>query len=369
MNNEKNKNRKKYFLTFFSIITIIVIMSVINYFFYSSKSIETDNSYTQADSAQIISRISAPVKSINVIDTQYVIKGDPLVILDDIDAKIDFQIAKANLESEKRKVKQLLGKDIQFNEMIQFNDSQIASAKAHLKKTITIVKKAKKDLNRYSKLLNTKSISKQSYDNIKLIYDSANADLETTKADLETAKNSKLVTQAQKNSNFELIQDERIDNNPAIIQAERKFNQAKINLARTIIKAPISGVVTQRNVKLGQYINTNTRLLNIIPIDKIYVNANFKESKLKEVKTGQKVELFSDLYGNDILYHGIVEGISGATGSALALIPAQNATGNWIKVVQRLPIRIKISKKDLKKNPLNIGLSMHTKIYLDQMYK
>ena len=140
------------------------------------------------------------------------------------------------------------------------------------------------------------------------------------------------------------------------------FEQAKLDFERTVIRAPISGVVARRQVQLGQRVQIGTALMSITPKDQMHIDANFKEVQLKKVKIGQLVEITSDKYGSNVIYHGKVVGFSGGTGSAFAVIPAQNATGNWIKVVQRVPVRIELMPEELKKHPLQLGLSMHVDI-------
>jgi len=142
------------------------------------------------------------------------------------------------------------------------------------------------------------------------------------------------------------------------ITAKAAMEQAQVDLGRTVIKAPIDGVVAKREVQLGQKVHAGTLLMSIVPNTDIYVNANFKENQLKKVKQGQKADLFSDRYGSGVVFHGRVEGLAGGTGSVFSLIPAQNATGNWIKVVQRLPVRITLDSAELAKHPLQVGLSM-----------
>jgi membrane fusion protein (multidrug efflux system) len=144
--------------------------------------------------------------------------------------------------------------------------------------------------------------------------------------------------------------------------ADASLSQAKIDLERTVIRAPISGVIAKRDVQLGQRVMAGTHLLSVVPITQIYVNANFKEVQLRNVKIGQPAEVYADMYGSRVVYHGRVVGVSGGTGSAFAIIPAQNATGNWIKVVQRLPVRIELDPKTLAKYPLEVGLSMHVDV-------
>jgi membrane fusion protein (multidrug efflux system) len=163
-------------------------------------------------------------------------------------------------------------------------------------------------------------------------------------------------------ANAVLVNGTTVDTNPEVAAARARFEQAQIDLERTIIRAPVDGVVVQRAVHVGQRVQSGTSLMSIVPVGEAYVDANFKEGQLTEVREGQEVELTSDLYGSDVVFHGRVVGLSGGTGSAFALIPAQNATGNWIKVVQRLPVRIALDRDDLLQHPLRVGLSMEATI-------
>ena len=154
--------------------------------------------------------------------------------------------------------------------------------------------------------------------------------------------------------------------NPEVAAAKAAVDVAKLNLSRTVLRAPFDGVVSQKNVQLGQRVAVGTQLMTVVPIAQVYVNANFKEVQLRKVEVGQPAELTADRYGKGVVFHGRVEGLSGGTGSAMALIPAQNATGNWIKVVQRLPVRIRLDPRELERHPLRVGLSMDVKVDIAQ---
>jgi len=149
-----------------------------------------------------------------------------------------------------------------------------------------------------------------------------------------------------------------------VLAAQAKVDQARLDLSRTVIRAPVDGVVTNRNVQVGQRLAQGAAIMKVVPIRQLYVDANFKEGQLAHVAPGQKVEITSDLYGSGVVYHGTVVGFSGGTGSAFALIPAQNATGNWIKIVQRLPVRIRLDPRELDAHPLRVGLSMDADIHI-----
>jgi membrane fusion protein (multidrug efflux system) len=159
-------------------------------------------------------------------------------------------------------------------------------------------------------------------------------------------------------SNEALTQGVSIETAPDVAAARARLAQARLNLDRTVIRAPISGVVTQRQVQVGQRIQAGAPIMTLVPLDAVFVDANFKESQLRDVKPGQKVELTADFYGSDVTFHGTVKGFAGGTGAAFSLIPAQNATGNWVKVVQRLPVRITLDRRELAEHPLRVGLTM-----------
>jgi membrane fusion protein (multidrug efflux system) len=202
----------------------------------------------------------------------------------------------------------------------------------------------------------------------KLNLATATANLSKAESTLKTAEANYKRRQSLKK--IDSVSDEELANSEndfknaeaALELARVAVDQAKLDLERTTIQAPISGTIARRQVQLGQRVQIGMPLMSITPKDEMHVDANFKEVQLKKVKIGQAVKITSDLYGNDVVYHGKVSGFSGGTGSAFAVIPAQNATGNWIKVVQRVPVRIDLSPEELRKHPLQIGLSMHVDI-------
>ena len=159
-----------------------------------------------------------------------------------------------------------------------------------------------------------------------------------------------------------MIDNSSTENNPEVALARARRDQARVDLARTVVRAPVDGVVAKRQVQVGQRVQAGAPLLTVVPVDRMHVDANFKEVQLESVRIGQKAELHADIYGDKVSYHGTVAGFSGGTGAAFSTIPAQNATGNWIKVVQRLPVRIDIDPADLKAHPLQVGLSMDARI-------
>jgi membrane fusion protein (multidrug efflux system) len=179
---------------------------------------------------------------------------------------------------------------------------------------------------------------------------------------LAEAKAARSAATGSRAANAALVEGTTVDTNPDVTAARAKLDQARLDLARTVIRAPIDGVVTNRQVQVGQRVAAGTPVMTIVPVDTLYVDANFKEGQLARVRVGQPVRLTTDLYGDKVVFHGRVMGFSGGTGSAFALIPAQNATGNWIKVVQRLPVRVALDRRELAQHPLRVGLSTEAEI-------
>ncbi len=206
-------------------------------------------------------------------------------------------------------------------------------------------------------------MSKEELSTAQSALDTAKAGVASAEAGLAQARSSQKAAQSNLAANEALIQGANENSTPDVLVVEAKLKQAELDLERTVIKAPFDGVVSRRSIQVGQRVAPGTMLMMVVPVDQLYVDANFKESQLEKVRVGQKAELTSDLYGKSVKYHGTVVGFSGGTGSAFALIPAQNATGNWIKVVQRLPVRIQLDPKELAEHPLRVGLSMEAEIH------
>ncbi|MBW8911686.1 MAG: HlyD family efflux transporter periplasmic adaptor subunit, partial [Sphingomonas sp.] len=190
----------------------------------------------------------------------------------------------------------------------------------------------------------------------------ARANLDVSRAGIAQAQSSRGAASGELAANQALVSGSTIETDPMVLSAKAKLEAAKLDLDRAIIRAPIDGIVARRQVQVGQRVAQGSPIMTIVPLSKAYVEANFKERQLRRVKAGQPATLTADIYGGDVEYHGRVVGFSGGTGSAFALIPAQNATGNWIKVVQRVPVRIELDPKELAAHPLRVGLSMEAEV-------
>ncbi|TGX54676.1 HlyD family efflux transporter periplasmic adaptor subunit [Sphingomonas gei] len=332
------------------------------YALVGSHHIGTDNAYVGADTASVTPMIAAQVLNVRVSDTQAVRKGDILVQLDDSDARIALAQAEADMAKARRQYGQATATSAALASQVEARGADIASARAQLGAAQAAYEKARVDLTRRQKLAPNGAVSGDELSSAVNAFASARANLELARAGIAQASSTRGAASGQLAANDALISGTTASSAPEVLAAQAKVAQAKLELERTLIRAPIDGVITRRNVQIGQRVAPGTPLMLIVPVGQLYVDANFKEGQLTQVKVGQAVTLTSDLYGGDVEYHGKVVGLSGGTGSSFALIPAQNATGNWIKVVQRLPVRVALDPKELQAHPLRVGLSMDAEI-------
>jgi membrane fusion protein (multidrug efflux system) len=243
--------------------------------------------------------------------------------------------------------------------------ADVGRAKANVEAARAEVAKAKVDFDRRQALANTGAVSAEELTTAKTAYTNAQAAVVGSEAAAAQAAAAQKAAESQLQAQQVMTQG-TVDANPQVAAARAALNSAKLDLERTAIRAPIDGVVSRRQVQVGQRVQVGSPLMTIVPTGQVYVDANFKEGQLRKVRVGQSATLTSDLYGGGVTYHGKVVGLSGGTGSAFALIPAQNATGNWIKVVQRLPVRVQLDPQELAEHPLRLGLSMKATIDLSR---
>ena len=362
LNLGKENKRKKLLISFFGIIGIIGVGFITYWIMYSSNFVSTDNAYSAVEIAQVTPSISGTISEVLVTDTQMVKKGDILVTIDQTDTKLALDYAEANLSSAIRKVKGFVANNDSLNALIEVKKADEIRINAQLNSAKADFERALIDLQRREALVNSGAISGDELTNAKNVYSNAKANLDSAKAAIDQAKAALNSAIGAKDANAVLIAGVDEDQNPEVLAAKARYEQAKVDFERTLIKAPIDGIVAKRQVQLGQKVQSGMPLLSIVPIQNMHVDANFKEVQLEKVRVGQPVELHADIYGKSVTYHGVVEGFSGGSGSAFSAIPAQNATGNWIKVVQRLPIRISLNEEELKTHPLKVGLSMNVEI-------
>ncbi|MCB4361148.1 HlyD family secretion protein [Quatrionicoccus australiensis] len=356
------QRRNKLLLGFGGSLAVIALLLAAYWIFYGSHFVSTDNAYAAVEVAQVTPSVSGTIAEVRVKDTQPVKKGDILVVIDPTDAKLSLAQAEAELGRAIRRVKGYVANDLGLGAQVAARDAEEKRAAAQLESAAADFERASIDLKRREALIASGSVSGDELTRAQSTYATAKANLAAAKASASQAQANRSATLGSKEANAVLIAGADEETNPEIALARAKRDQAAIDLERTVIRSPVDGVVAKRQVQLGQRVQAGTTLLSVVPIQEMHVDANFKEGQLENVRIGQIATVTADIYGSAVTYHGVVEGFSAGSGAAFAAIPAQNATGNWIKVVQRLPIRIRLNADELQANPLKAGLSMAVRI-------
>ncbi|KTS94103.1 MULTISPECIES: efflux RND transporter periplasmic adaptor subunit [Pseudomonas] len=289
----------------------------------------TDDAYVNGNVVEITPLVTGTVTSIGADDGDLVHAGQVLLQFDPADSQVALQSAQANLARTVRQVRGLY--------------SNVDSLKAQLQTRQAELRKAQQDFNRRKVLAESGAI--------------AGEELSHARDDLSVAQAAVNSARQQLSTSAALVDDTVVASHPEVMAAAADLRQAYLAHARTTLVAPVTGYVAKRSVQLGQRLQPGTATMAVIPLDQVWIDANFKETQLRQMRIGQPVEITADLYGSDVTYSGTVDSLGAGTGSAFALLPAQNATGNWIKIVQRVPVRIHLNPDQLKDHPLRIGLS------------
>ena len=329
---------------------------------HASRFVSTDNAYAAAEVAQVTPSIGGTVLEVLVRDTQAVKQGDVLVRIDPTDARLALAQAEAELARAMRRVKGYVANDGGLKAQVTAREADEKRAAAQLSVAEADMERATIDLQRRQALAKSGSVSGEELTQAQNAFAAAKAQLASAVAAQAQARANREAAIGAKQVNATLIEGADAETNPEVQLAQARRDQAQVDLDRSTVRAPVDGVVAKRSVQIGQRVQAGAPLMTVVPVQQIYVDANFKEGQLGKVRVGQRVQLQSDLYGSDVKYSGTVVGFSGGSGSAFAAIPAQNATGNWIKVVQRLPVRIQLDAAELAKNPLRVGLSMQVTV-------
>lgn len=324
--------------------------------------VHTENAYVGADVAVVTPLTSGAVREVRASGTQTVRKGDVLVILDDADARIELATAEAQLVQARQRFRQARAATESASARLTARGADASQAQAMLMSARADFAKARDAYDRRQRLSGSGAVSREELDSARAAFEQARAGLAQAEAAAASAAATRGSAVGDLRASEAATAGFTDDSAPEIKAAEARVAAARLTLERTVIRAPVTGVVTNRTVQIGQRIAAGTPIMTLVPLDAVYVDANFKEVQLKDVRPGQPVELISDFYGSSVVYKGRVQGFAGGTGAAFALIPAQNATGNWIKVVQRLPVRIALDPAQLKAHPLRVGLSMEATI-------
>ncbi|BBV64666.1 multidrug export protein EmrA [Klebsiella sp. STW0522-44] len=329
------KGKRKRALILLTLLFVIIAVAYGSYWFLVLRHYEeTDDAYVAGNQVQIMSQVSGSVTKVWADNTDYIKQGDVLVTLDQTDAQQAFEKAQTQLASSVRQMRQLMINNKQLQANIDIRKTTLAQAQT--------------DLNRRIPLGNANLIGREELQHAKDAVTSAQAALD--------------VAIQQYNANQAMILGTKLEDQPTVRQAATEVRNAWLALQRTKIVSPMSGYVSRRSVQPGAQISPTTPLMAVVPASNLWVDANFKETQLAHMRIGQPVTVVSDIYGDDVKYTGKVVGLDMGTGSAFSLLPAQNATGNWIKVVQRLPVRIELDEKQLEQHPLRIGLSTLVKV-------
>ncbi|HET9112738.1 MAG TPA: efflux RND transporter periplasmic adaptor subunit, partial [Burkholderiales bacterium] len=300
------------------------------WFDYAQFEQSTDDAYVAGNMVELMPQMNSNVVAVYADDTQWVKMGQPLVSLDGAQARIELAKAESELGQTVRHVKQLY-------DVVRELRSTIAQRQAELDN-------ARSDLARRKSLIGERAVSAEEVQHAQTTLARAQAALNTAKYQLQAAQS--------------MVANTTLTSHPSVLAAEAVLREAYLAVQRLTINAPVSGFIAKRSVQIGQRVNSSTPLMEIVPLNQIWVNANFKENQLRNIRIGQPVTVISDLYGSDVKFHGKVAGLSAGTGSVFSLLPAQNATGNWIKIVQRLPVRIVLDPREIAKYPLRLGLSL-----------
>jgi membrane fusion protein (multidrug efflux system) len=332
------------------------------YLLVGSRFVSTDNAYVGADTALVTPMVAGQVASVEATDTQLVRRDDMLVRLDDRDARIALAEAEANLERVKRQVGQTFATGDALAASLGAREADIGRAEAQRQAAAAAFDKARIDLDRRRKLAPSGAVSADDLTVAANAFAVAEANLELAKGTTLEARALRDAAAGELAANRALTEGTQVATHPMVLAAAARVDQARLDLERTLVRAPVDGVVTRRAVQVGQRVAPGTMVMMVVPIAAVYVDANFKEGQLERVRVGQPVTLISDLYGSGVTFHGRVAGFAGGTGASFALIPAQNATGNWIKIVQRLPVRVTLDPAELVAHPLRVGLSMTAEI-------
>ncbi|MEJ0064113.1 MAG: HlyD family efflux transporter periplasmic adaptor subunit [Caulobacteraceae bacterium] len=351
-------NRNRLFLILGAVIAVAAIGYGVYWVLVASHHVSTDDAYVNADVADVTPLVSGPIISAPATDTLPVKRGDVLVVIDPTDFKIALASAEAALGQAQRKVEgYFAGRDADAATTTA-KAASVDQARAQLASAEADLAKARTDLDRRQALAHDGAVSGDELTIAQNRMRQTEAALAGAKAALAEAQANQISAAGQERVATALVAGADVTTNPEVTAAQARVDQAKLDLDRTVIRAPIDGVVAKNITEVGQRVAAGSQLMTVVPIQEVYVDANFKEGQLRGMRPGQRAILTSDRYGGGVKFHGIVGGFAGGTGAAFAVIPAQNATGNWIKVVQRLPVRIDLDPKELKAHPLQVGLSM-----------
>ncbi|MBN3791057.1 efflux RND transporter periplasmic adaptor subunit [Burkholderia sp. Ac-20353] len=297
----------------------------------------TDDAYVNGHVAQVTPQVAGVVTRVFADNTDRVAAGAPLVEIDSTDARIELAAADAQLAQAVRTARGLFAANARYDADVKLRETELA--------------KVKVDFEARRALADTGAVTGE--------------DVRHARDNVSVAQAALAAAKEQRRQAHALVDGMTVESHPTVKAASARVHAAEVTLARTVVRAPVGGMIAQRTVQLGRRVAPGDRMMAVVPLERLWVDANFKEVQLDGVCPGQRATVTADIYGNSIVYHGHVEDVEAGSGASFALLPAQNATGNWIKVVQRVPVRIAIAPADLAAHPLRIGMSTEVKIHAD----
>lgn len=336
---------RRSLLGVFVVLLLLAGLASGAWYWYVSRHFETtDDAYVAANVIAVTPQITGIVREVAARDTDHISAGQPLVALDDADARIALEAAEAQLARSVRDIRTVFATNDTLAADVAVRRADQAQAEAQRRK-------AEDDLATRKALVVSGAVGKEELKHAEIA-------LAAAEAMVTAAQSAVRAAQERLSANQAMTEGTTIEAHPSVAQAAARVREAHVNLARCQILAPVGGDVVRRTVQVGQRVQPGTPLLSLVPLDHVWVDANFKEVQLADMRIGQPVQVHADVYGDDIVYDGHIVGFSAGTGAAFALLPAQNATGNWIKIVQRVPVRIELNPEQVAARPLRVGLSV-----------
>jgi membrane fusion protein (multidrug efflux system) len=343
-----NPKRKKALLLLAGTVAVVGIVWGGYEWLVASHYESTDNAYVQGNIVQITPQVGGTVASIYADETDFVKAGQPLVKFDPSDARVALDQAEAALGQTVRQVRTIYANNGSLAAQVALREADVAKAQSD-------VSRAQDDYNRRAALVGNGAVSREELNHAQTQLNAAHSSLAAAQAAVVSARE-------QLASNQALTSGTNVEDHPQVQAAAARVREAWLALQRATLIAPVDGYVAKRSVQLGQRVMAGSPLMSIVPLNQVWVDANFKEVQLRKIRLGQPATLTADVYGKRVEYKGKVAGLGVGTGSAFSLLPAQNATGNWIKVVQRVPVRIELDRSQLQEHPLRVGLSMEAEV-------
>jgi membrane fusion protein (multidrug efflux system) len=354
--------RKRALLGVTALLLVAAVLAGAYWWLWGRLHVGTDNAYVAGNLVQVSSQQAGTVVAILADDTDLVEAGALLVQLDDADAKVQLQAAEAGLADAVRAVRGLYAGDSQARAGVAARNADVQRSQHELERAQAELKRASDELARRESLFRQDFISGEALQAARTAVDASRASRDAASSALEQARSAVAQARSQQAGAEGLVDRTTLETHPRVQAAAARLRDAHLALARTRILAPVRGHVAKRSVQVGARIAAGAPLLSVVADEQLWVEANFKESELGAMRIGQPVRLQSDLYGSSVEYRGRIAGIASGTGSVFSVLPAQNASGNWIKVVQRLPVRVALESDNLKEHPLRLGLSMHATV-------